>query len=149
MLFWEGHGNITLQQSSLYFFCTTQGSILRGERYTLLRNNGPKWDVKDTTGRTMNVPGVCFIIPPTDPEAVSSADRWVLICCHFQPQQHCHLYKLVSFNMKIFCFPQSDKPAQRHQTESGRHQKCITETAGGAEEREYKRSRFVEILCLV
>ncbi|XP_067274886.1 periplakin [Pseudorasbora parva] len=54
-----------------------EGSILRGERYTLLRNNGPKWDVKDATGRTMSAPGVCFIIPPTDPEAVAVADNLI------------------------------------------------------------------------
>ncbi|KAI7803000.1 periplakin [Triplophysa rosa] len=54
-----------------------EGSILRGERYTLLRNNGPKWDVKDSSGRTMNVPGVCFIIPPTDTEAVSTAESLI------------------------------------------------------------------------
>lgn len=54
-----------------------EGSILRGERYTLLRNNGPKWDVKDANGRTMSAPGVCFIIPPTDPEAVASADNLI------------------------------------------------------------------------
>ncbi|XP_073713246.1 periplakin isoform X1 [Misgurnus anguillicaudatus] len=56
---------------------TEEGSIARGARYTLLRNNGPKWDVKDTNGRTMNVPGVCFIIPPTDPEAVSTAENLI------------------------------------------------------------------------
>uniref|UniRef100_A0A673IU41 Periplakin-like n=1 Tax=Sinocyclocheilus rhinocerous TaxID=307959 RepID=A0A673IU41_9TELE len=55
---------------------TNEGSILRGERYTLLRNNGSKWDVKDSNGRTMSVPAVCFIIPPTDPEAVAVADKW-------------------------------------------------------------------------
>ncbi|XP_056096574.1 periplakin [Rhinichthys klamathensis goyatoka] len=54
-----------------------EGPILRGERYTLLRNNGPKWDVKDANGRTMNAPGVCFIIPPTDPEAVAVADNLI------------------------------------------------------------------------
>ncbi|XP_077069203.1 periplakin isoform X2 [Siphateles boraxobius] len=54
-----------------------EGSILRGERYTLLRNNGPKWDVKDANGSTMNAPGVCFIIPPTDPEAVAVADNLI------------------------------------------------------------------------
>uniref|UniRef100_A0A673IQL6 Periplakin-like n=1 Tax=Sinocyclocheilus rhinocerous TaxID=307959 RepID=A0A673IQL6_9TELE len=54
---------------------TNEGSILRGERYTLLRNNGSKWDVKDSNGRTMSVPAVCFIIPPTDPEAVAVADN--------------------------------------------------------------------------
>ncbi|KAK7167938.1 hypothetical protein R3I94_002106 [Phoxinus phoxinus] len=54
-----------------------EGSILRGERYTLLKNNGPKWDVKDANGRTMSAPGVCFIIPPTDPEAVGVADNLI------------------------------------------------------------------------
>ncbi|KAK9977832.1 hypothetical protein ABG768_019624 [Culter alburnus] len=56
---------------------TNEGSILRGERYTLLRNNGPKWDVKDANGRTMSAPGMCFIIPPTDPEAVAVADNLI------------------------------------------------------------------------
>ncbi|XP_051572822.1 periplakin [Myxocyprinus asiaticus] len=56
---------------------TDEGSILRGESYTLLKNNGPKWDVKDANGRTMSVPGVCFIIPPTDPEAVSIAENLI------------------------------------------------------------------------
>uniref|UniRef100_A0A673IQQ8 Periplakin-like n=1 Tax=Sinocyclocheilus rhinocerous TaxID=307959 RepID=A0A673IQQ8_9TELE len=56
---------------------TNEGSILRGERYTLLRNNGSKWDVKDSNGRTMSVPAVCFIIPPTDPEAVAVADNLI------------------------------------------------------------------------
>uniref|UniRef100_A0A671MDL0 Periplakin-like n=1 Tax=Sinocyclocheilus anshuiensis TaxID=1608454 RepID=A0A671MDL0_9TELE len=55
----------------------TEGSILRGERYTLLRNNGSKWDMKDANGRTMSVPAVCFIIPPTDPEAVAVADNLI------------------------------------------------------------------------
>ncbi|XP_051571137.1 periplakin-like [Myxocyprinus asiaticus] len=56
---------------------TNEGSILRGERYTLLKNNGPKWDVKDGNGRTLSVPGVCFIIPPTDPEAVSITENLI------------------------------------------------------------------------
>ncbi|XP_052408795.1 periplakin [Carassius gibelio] len=56
---------------------TNEGSIIRGERYTLLRNNGSKWDVKDANGRTMSVPAVCFIIPPTDPEAVAVADNLI------------------------------------------------------------------------
>ncbi|XP_051995690.1 LOW QUALITY PROTEIN: periplakin [Xyrauchen texanus] len=56
---------------------TDEGSILRGENYTLLKNNGPKWDVKDSNGRTISVPGVCFIIPPTDPEAVSIAENLI------------------------------------------------------------------------
>uniref|UniRef100_A0A4W4GGG9 Periplakin n=1 Tax=Electrophorus electricus TaxID=8005 RepID=A0A4W4GGG9_ELEEL len=59
--------------------CTVRGLILimRGERYTLLRNNGYKWDVKDPAGRSTTAPGVCFIIPPTDPESISVAENLV------------------------------------------------------------------------
>ncbi|KAF4093093.1 hypothetical protein AMELA_G00028160 [Ameiurus melas] len=56
---------------------TDEGQIQRGERYTLLRNNGAKWDVKDSAGRTLAAPGVCFIIPPTDPDSVAIADNLV------------------------------------------------------------------------
>lgn len=52
-----------------------QGQIARGERYTLLRNNGAKWDVKDAAGRKLTAPAVCFMIPPTDPEAVAISDK--------------------------------------------------------------------------
>uniref|UniRef100_A0A7N8Y1P7 Periplakin n=1 Tax=Mastacembelus armatus TaxID=205130 RepID=A0A7N8Y1P7_9TELE len=55
-------------------FDTEEGQILRGEKYTLLRNNGAKWDVKDAAGRKVTVPAVCFMIPPTDPEAVAISD---------------------------------------------------------------------------
>ncbi|KAK2885184.1 periplakin [Channa argus] len=56
-------------------FDTDEGQILRGERYTLLRNNGAKWDVKEAAGRKLTAPAVCFIIPPTDPEAVAISDN--------------------------------------------------------------------------
>lgn len=56
-------------------FDTDEGQILRGERYTLLRNNGTKWDVKDTNGHKLTAPAVCFMIPPTDPEAVAISDN--------------------------------------------------------------------------
>ncbi|TKS92301.1 Periplakin 190 kDa paraneoplastic pemphigus antigen 195 kDa cornified envelope precursor protein [Collichthys lucidus] len=49
--------------------------VLRGERYTLLRNNGTKWDVKDAAGHKLTAPAVCFMIPPTDPEAVGTSDN--------------------------------------------------------------------------
>ncbi|XP_062874691.1 periplakin isoform X2 [Trichomycterus rosablanca] len=55
-------------------FDTDEGPIVRGERYTLLRNNNAKWDVKDSAGRTMAAPGVCFFIPPTDADSVGIAD---------------------------------------------------------------------------
>ncbi|XP_047656821.1 periplakin-like [Tachysurus fulvidraco] len=58
-------------------FDTEGGQINRGERYTMLRNNGPKWDVKDSSGRTLAAPGICFIIPPTDPESVAIAENLV------------------------------------------------------------------------
>ncbi|XP_067427212.1 periplakin [Thunnus thynnus] len=56
-------------------FDTDEGPILRGERYTLLRNNGNKWDVKDAAGHKLTAPAVCFMIPPTDPEAVAISDN--------------------------------------------------------------------------
>lgn len=64
-----------LPVEALCEYDTEDGQILRGERYTLLRNNGNKWDVKDTHGRKYTAPAVCFMIPPTDPEAVAIADN--------------------------------------------------------------------------
>ncbi|KAM3598015.1 uncharacterized protein V6R79_012345 [Siganus canaliculatus] len=64
-----------LPVEALCEFDTDDGQILRGERYTLLRNNGAKWDVKDASGRKINAPAVCFMIPPTDPEAVAISDN--------------------------------------------------------------------------
>ncbi|XP_024117237.1 periplakin isoform X1 [Oryzias melastigma] len=54
---------------------TDEGQVQRGERYTLLRINGSKWDVKDAAGRKLSAPAVCFMIPPTDPEAVAVSDN--------------------------------------------------------------------------
>uniref|UniRef100_A0A7N6AD39 Periplakin n=1 Tax=Anabas testudineus TaxID=64144 RepID=A0A7N6AD39_ANATE len=64
-------------------FDTDEGQILRGERYILLRNNGAKWDVKDAAGHKLTAPAVCFIIPPTDPEAVAISDKCFnsMFCC--------------------------------------------------------------------
>ncbi|XP_034395443.1 periplakin [Cyclopterus lumpus] len=56
-------------------FDTDEGQILRGERYTLLRNNGAKWDVKDAAGHQFTAPAVCFMIPPTAPEALAVSDN--------------------------------------------------------------------------
>ncbi|KAK3519759.1 hypothetical protein QTP70_003907 [Hemibagrus guttatus] len=70
-------------------FDTDAGQIHRGERYTLLRNNGQKWDVKDSSGRTMAAPAVCFIIPPTDPDSVAITDNLV-------SQQEANKQKLAS-----------------------------------------------------
>ncbi|XP_068193012.1 periplakin [Antennarius striatus] len=64
-----------LPLEALCEFDTDEGQILRGEKYTLLRNNGAKWDVKDDAGRKYTAPGVCFLIPPTDPQSVAISDQ--------------------------------------------------------------------------
>uniref|UniRef100_A0A8C9VP27 Periplakin n=1 Tax=Scleropages formosus TaxID=113540 RepID=A0A8C9VP27_SCLFO len=51
------------------------GKITLGERYTLLANNGTKWDVKDLAECQLSVPAVCFVIPPPDPEAISLSEK--------------------------------------------------------------------------
>uniref|UniRef100_A0A3Q1I377 Periplakin n=1 Tax=Acanthochromis polyacanthus TaxID=80966 RepID=A0A3Q1I377_9TELE len=64
-----------LPVEALCEFDTDEGQIVRGERYTLLRSNGSKWDVKDAAGHKVTAPAVCFMIPPTDPEAVAISDN--------------------------------------------------------------------------
>ncbi|XP_039095232.1 periplakin [Hyaena hyaena] len=51
-----------------------QGLISRGYSYTLQSNNGESWDLTDSTGNKLTAPAVCFVIPPTDPEALALAD---------------------------------------------------------------------------
>ena len=53
-----------------------QGLISRGYSYTLQRNNGESWDLTDSAGNELTAPAVCFMIPPTDPEALALADRY-------------------------------------------------------------------------
>ncbi|XP_048465794.1 periplakin [Rhincodon typus] len=56
-------------------FDSEETHIQRGERYTLNKNlNGTHWEVSDTAGQKQKAPAVCFIIPPTDPEAVAVGD---------------------------------------------------------------------------
>jgi hypothetical protein len=56
--------------------CSHQGLISRGYSYTLQKNNGESWELTDSTGKKLAAPAVCFIIPPTDPEALALADRY-------------------------------------------------------------------------
>ncbi|XP_022372360.1 periplakin [Enhydra lutris kenyoni] len=51
-----------------------QGLISRGYSYTLQSNNGESWDLTDSAGNKLTAPAVCFVIPPTDPEALALAD---------------------------------------------------------------------------
>lgn len=56
--------------------CPCQGLISRGYSYTLQKNNGESWDLTDSAGNKLTAPAVCFMIPPTDPEALALADRY-------------------------------------------------------------------------
>lgn len=49
--------------------------INREARYTLHKNSADTWEVTNSAGNVINAPGVCFMIPPTDPETVSFADN--------------------------------------------------------------------------
>ncbi|XP_050630120.1 periplakin [Macaca thibetana thibetana] len=51
-----------------------QGLISRGYSYTLQKNNGESWELMDSAGNKLIAPAVCFVIPPTDPEALTLAD---------------------------------------------------------------------------
>ncbi|XP_021099974.1 periplakin isoform X1 [Heterocephalus glaber] len=51
-----------------------QGPISRGYSYTLQKNNGESWELTDSTGNKLTAPAVCFMIPPTDPEALALVD---------------------------------------------------------------------------
>ncbi|XP_036999392.2 periplakin isoform X2 [Artibeus jamaicensis] len=51
-----------------------QGLISRGYSYTLQKNNGDSWDLTDSAGNKLTAPAVCFMIPPTDPEALALTD---------------------------------------------------------------------------
>ncbi|CAI9624123.1 unnamed protein product [Staurois parvus] len=52
-------------------FYAEEGDISRGGQYTLKANKGEKWEVTDSNGKKLVAPGVCFNIPPTDPEALA------------------------------------------------------------------------------
>lgn len=56
--------------------CLCQGLISRGYSYTLQKNNGESWELMDSAGNKLIAPAVCFVIPPTDPEALALADRY-------------------------------------------------------------------------
>ncbi|KAG8545403.1 hypothetical protein GDO81_020937 [Engystomops pustulosus] len=55
-------------------FYLDEGELIRGSQYTLKANRGEKWEVTDSNGKKLVAPGVCFTIPPTDPEALTQAE---------------------------------------------------------------------------
>ncbi|XP_044301605.1 periplakin [Varanus komodoensis] len=52
-----------------------QCQIYRGARYTVHKNSGDVWEVTDGVGSVISAPGVCFMIPPTDPDSLTQADN--------------------------------------------------------------------------
>ncbi|KAG8014466.1 Envoplakin [Nibea albiflora] len=51
------------------------GTLTRGEKLTLKSNSDiENWDVIAADGKTKTFPGVCFQIPPPDPEAIDKVD---------------------------------------------------------------------------
>lgn len=56
-----------------------QESLARGQKLSLKSNSDPeKWDVICPDGSTQSFPGVCFQIPPPDPEAIDRVNLYVL-----------------------------------------------------------------------
>ncbi|KAJ7305720.1 hypothetical protein JRQ81_010086 [Phrynocephalus forsythii] len=52
-----------------------QCQLNRGATYLLQKNHSDTWELTDSAGSVINAPGVCFMIPPTDPESLSLADN--------------------------------------------------------------------------
>ncbi|XP_055080434.1 envoplakin a isoform X2 [Periophthalmus magnuspinnatus] len=59
---------------SLCDWDSENGSLNRGEKFTLKSINDEKWSIMSPGGATQTVPGVCFQIPPPDPEAIDKVD---------------------------------------------------------------------------
>ncbi|KAK3575139.1 hypothetical protein QTP86_020956 [Hemibagrus guttatus] len=60
---------------SLCDWSTPKSSISRGEKLALKsNNNNAKWEVHSSDGAINSFPGVCFLIPPPDTEAIDRVD---------------------------------------------------------------------------
>ncbi|KAM9362640.1 envoplakin-like [Symphorus nematophorus] len=67
--------NRPITVESLCDWDTDKASVSRGEKFTLNSNSDPRnWSVISTDGATKTFPGVCFQIPPPDPEAIDKVD---------------------------------------------------------------------------
>ncbi|XP_061534705.1 envoplakin a [Phycodurus eques] len=65
--------SVTLE--SLCDWETNRGALSRGEKCALKSNSdNENWDVITNKGVTNTFPGVCFVIPPPDPEAINKVD---------------------------------------------------------------------------
>ncbi|XP_051240022.1 envoplakin a [Dicentrarchus labrax] len=67
--------NRPITVESLCDWETDKASLSRGEKCTLKSNSDiENWDIVSTDGKTKTFPGVCFQIPPPDPEAIDKVD---------------------------------------------------------------------------
>ncbi|XP_038822635.1 envoplakin-like [Salvelinus namaycush] len=54
---------------------TEKAELTRGDKFTLKSNSDVEnWNVLTSSGATKTFPGVCFLIPPHDPEAIATVD---------------------------------------------------------------------------
>uniref|UniRef100_A0A674NPI3 Periplakin n=1 Tax=Takifugu rubripes TaxID=31033 RepID=A0A674NPI3_TAKRU len=89
-----------LPAEALCEYDTDEGQIVRGERYTLLQNNGTKWDVKDAAGRKLTAPAVFW---------------------------YASNYSNAALNINYIVHLQLGQPANWHQKEDGEQQECSEE----------------------
>ncbi|XP_055760532.1 envoplakin-like [Salvelinus fontinalis] len=60
---------------SLCDWKTEKAELTRGDKFTLKSNSDVEnWNVLTSSGATKTFPGVCFLIPPPDPEAIATVD---------------------------------------------------------------------------
>uniref|UniRef100_A0A4W3GW75 Envoplakin a n=1 Tax=Callorhinchus milii TaxID=7868 RepID=A0A4W3GW75_CALMI len=71
-----------------------KSEINRGEKLVLRNNNdNDNWVVATNNGQTKKAPGVCFSIPPPDPEALAQVNRSVRAVISFSTRSS-HRYEL-------------------------------------------------------
>ncbi|XP_029293558.1 envoplakin a [Cottoperca gobio] len=66
--------NRPITVESLCDWETDKDSLERGDKFTLKSNSDENWDITSTDGARKTFPGVCFQIPPPDPEAIDKVD---------------------------------------------------------------------------
>ncbi|KAK9973164.1 hypothetical protein ABG768_023907 [Culter alburnus] len=64
----------TTMVESLCDWKTPKASLNRGELFNLKSNTDNDWEVQSNDGTSKKFPGVCFMVPPPDPEAVNRVD---------------------------------------------------------------------------
>ncbi|KAJ8283836.1 hypothetical protein COCON_G00026860 [Conger conger] len=68
--------NKPVSVESLCDWSTKKASVTRGEKLLLKSNSdNENWNLQASNGTAKTMPGVCFVIPPPDPEAINKVDR--------------------------------------------------------------------------